>query len=258
MRTTNYAGGGYGLNGLSPNGGPISAPLYLMGKITAPMHAVTKEYVDTVLGSVSVNNIVGTIPAERLPAFTGNDIQSAGYGIFELKPTGVVAGTYNKITVNAKGFVTHGEFIDYTTLTNVPWDNITQDKPTTLEGYGITDALKTTGGVMNGALNITGVPTEATHLVNKKYVDDSVDALQSAPIGKIGDMVQSVSSTTPSNYLRANGAVLDKATYAALYAVIGDTFTLIANNTVNTTTQFKLPDTTTTDPAGMYSYIRAM
>lgn len=253
MRTTNYAGGGYGLNRLSPNGGPISAPLYLMGSITDPMHAVTKEYVDTVLGSVSVNNIVGTIPAERLPAFTGNDIQSAGYGIFELKPTGVVAGTYNKITVNAKGFVTHGEIIDYSTLTNVIWDNITKDKPTTLEGYGITDALKTTGGVMNGALNITGVPTEATHLVNKKYVDDSVSALQSAPIGKIGDIVQSMSRTAPTNYLRANGGILDKTTYAALYAVIGDTF-----NTVNSTTQFKLPDTTTTDPAGMYSYIRAM
>ena len=252
MRNTLYNGGGYGLNGLSPAGGPISAPLYLPSNPTDPMHAVTKEYVDQVLGHVPVGNIVGTIPAERLPAFTGQDIASSGYGIFELKPTGVVPGTYNKVTVNAKGLVTFGELIDYSVLTNIPWSSITEDKPTTLEGYGITDALRVTGGTMTGPLYITNAPTAANHLVNKAYVDSAIAAREAQGAGKVGDIVMTASTTAPANHLRCNGAIVSQTTYAALYAVIQGRYnvgTVAAGN-------FQLPDTTTTDLTGMISYIK--
>lgn len=56
-----------------------------------------------------------------------------------LANSGVTAGTYRSVTVDAKGRVTSG--------TN----------PTTIAGYGITDALSTTGATMTGALNVTGV-----------------------------------------------------------------------------------------------------
>lgn len=56
-----------------------------------------------------------------------------------LSNSGVTAGTYRSVTVDAKGRVTGG--------TN----------PTTIAGYGITDALSTTGATMTGALNVTGV-----------------------------------------------------------------------------------------------------
>ena len=224
MRFKMYNGSGYGLNGLTPTGGPIAAPLYLAPNPTAPLHAVTKDYVDSVLGHIPAANIVGTIPAERLPAFTGTDITSAGYGIFTLKYTGVIPGVYNKVTVNSKGLVISGELIDYSTLTNVAWDAITLDKPTTLEGYGITDALKTSGGVMTGPLYSTAAATANGHLVTKGYVDAEVSAKLAQGVGKIGDIVRMASGTTPANHLRTNGAVLDKTTYAALYAVIGDTY----------------------------------
>ena len=224
MRFKIYNGGGYGLNGMSPAGGPLSAPLYLNHTAAEPLHAVTKEYVDTMLGKVDAASITGNIPPERMPAYAGTDVSSAGYGVFNINPTGVVPGTYNKVTVNSKGLVTYGELIDFNTLTNVEWTGITLNKHTTLEGYGITDALKVTGGTMTGALYITATPSADNHLVTKGYVDQAAAAKQSDGWTKIGDMFQSLSATTPANHLRTNGAVLVKTSYAALYAVIGDTF----------------------------------
>lgn len=252
MRFKMYNGSGYGLNALSPAGGTLMAPLYLPPNPTNPMHAVTKGYVDTTLGTVNSANITGTIPAARLPAFTGAHIASAGSGVFELKPTGVVPGTYNKVTVNSKGLVTYGEMVDYSTLTNVSWSSITKDKPTTLEGYGITDALRTTGGTMTGALYITGTPTDPTHLVNKSYVDALIAQKQAQGSTTVGDIIQSVSTTTPTNYLRCNGAVISRTTYASLFAVIGTRY----NSGTVAADMFKLPDTTLTDAAGMTTYIK--
>lgn len=62
------------------------------------------------------------------------------------------AGTYTKVTTDAYGRVTSG--------TN----------PTTVDGYGITDALKTTGGTMTGALKVLD-PVADDDAVNKKYAD---------------------------------------------------------------------------------------
>ena len=57
-----------------------------------------------------------------------------------LANSGVAAGTYPKVTVDAKGRVTAGSAL---TASDVPvhdWSKITTGKPTTLAGYGITDA----------------------------------------------------------------------------------------------------------------------
>lgn len=56
--------------------------------------------------------------------------------------SGVTAGTYRSVTVDAKGHVTGGA------------------NPTTLSGYGITDAYPVSGGIINGHLDIH--PTENT------------------------------------------------------------------------------------------------
>jgi len=97
----------------------------------------------------------------------------------DLATTGVTGGTYKSVTVDAYGRVTAG--------TN----------PTTLAGYGITDAYTTTqvdaalalklnltGGTMSGAIamgsnKITGLgtPTNTTDATTKTYVD-SADALK--------------------------------------------------------------------------------
>jgi hypothetical protein len=64
----------------------------------------------------------GTLAAARMPAHTGDVTAAAGSTVMTLANSGVGAGTYRSVTVDAKGRVTGG--------TN----------PTTLAGYGITDA----------------------------------------------------------------------------------------------------------------------
>ena len=84
----------------------------------------------------------GTLLAARLPAFTGGDVTStAGTVALTLANSGVTAGTYRSVTVDAKGRVTAG--------TN----------PTTLAGYAITDAMKIGGapGVDLNTLTTAGV-----------------------------------------------------------------------------------------------------
>lgn len=66
----------------------------------------------------------------------GDVIVSGGGATWSLGVSGVTAGTYRSVTVDAKGRVTAG--------TN----------PTTLSGYGITDAVNTTGTGATGTWNI--------------------------------------------------------------------------------------------------------
>ncbi|MBP2663748.1 MAG: hypothetical protein H6Q71_1696 [Firmicutes bacterium] len=79
-------------------------------------------------------------------SFDGSADESAA---LTLASSGVTAGTYKSVTVDAKGRVTAG--------TN----------PTTLNGYGITDALPLSGGTMSGAIamgsnKITGLADGTT------------------------------------------------------------------------------------------------
>ena len=84
--------------------------------------AATKDF-----SSNASNLTAGTLSAARLPAFTGDASVAAGTSTITLSNSGATAGTYKSVTVDAKGRVTAG--------TN----------PTTLAGYGITDALQNGG-----------------------------------------------------------------------------------------------------------------
>lgn len=61
-----------------------------------------------------------------------------------LGTSGVVAGTYTKVRVDAYGRVTSGTNLSSTDIPNLDWSKITTGKPTTLAGYGITDAYTKT------------------------------------------------------------------------------------------------------------------
>jgi phage-related tail fiber protein len=58
-----------------------------------------------------------------------------------LANSGVTAGTYPKVTVDAKGRVTTGAALAASDIPALDWSKITTGKPTTLAGYGITDAM---------------------------------------------------------------------------------------------------------------------
>ena len=94
--------------------------------------------------------IVGrTLESTTLTVTNGDGV--AGNPTVELKAVGT-AGTYTKVTTDTQGRVTAGE------------------NPTTLAGYGITDALPLSGGTMTGALKVLA-PVDDDDAVNKKYAD---------------------------------------------------------------------------------------
>lgn len=219
--------GGYAGGGISDAGGAMNGPLVLSSNPTAPLQAATKGYVDSALGALNgASLITGTVPVERLPAFTGDITNTVGTGVFTLANSGVTPSTYPKVTVDAKGRVTNGYLLSQNDLPALDWNRIATGKPSTMAGYGITDAIQPTGGTMTGPLLLSNAPTAPLHIATKGYVD----LLVSNSTGTLtaGELVRKVTTNTPSGFLRANGGDVSKTTYSALYAVIGDTYTLAA------------------------------
>ena len=125
LTATNFTGPGTGLTG--------TAAGLSIGGSAAQLNGQAASFYQN-----AGNLNVGTLLAARMPAFTGGDVTStAGTVALTLANSGVTAGTYRSVTTDAKGRVTAG--------TN----------PTTLAGYGITDALPLTGGTLSGTLSIT-------------------------------------------------------------------------------------------------------
>ena len=120
-----------------------------------------------------------------------------------LASSGVTAGTYNNaatahtpFTVDAKGRVT----ATGTAVTVTPaWTSVT-GKPTTLSGYGITDALALAGGTLTGALTLAADPTTALQAATKQYVDNAITGL---------DFKQSVRATTTANITLSGTQTID-------------------------------------------------
>lgn len=246
---------------LSYAGGVMTGFLTLSGAPTANLHAATKQYVDSGLSAINAANItIGTLPSGRLPAFTGDATSTAGSTALTLSNTGVTAGTYTKVTTDAKGRITAGATLTFSDIPNLDWTKITTGKPTTLSGYGITDGLNkagdtmtgllvlsgnpvanlnpatkqyvdvgladkisSQGDTMTGALTLSGDPTAALHAATKNYVD--VEINKTVPTGTV---IISSQNDVPSGFLRCNGALVPSATYPELCQSLSDK-TNIAN-----------------------------
>lgn len=122
-----------------------------------------------------------------------------------LSATGVSAGTYTKVTVDTKGRVTAAANLTANDIPSLDWAKITTGKPTTVAGYGITDALKKTGDTMTGALTLAADPTQAMHAATKAYVDSVVQGL---------DVKASVRVATTANVNLTNVSAIDGITLA--------------------------------------------
>lgn len=226
MKIDTIKSGGQSQGGLDNAGGTLSGPLMLSRDPQVPMEAATKRYVDTALSNLSASNVVsGTLPIARLPAFSGDITNEAGSNNMVLSNTGIALGEYGKIVVDAKGRATNGTGLGNSDIPNFDFSKITTDKPTTLAGFGITDCVSLAGGVMTGPLVLSGSPVSGDNLVPKQYLDGMVNTLSAS---KTGDVIRKAYATTPSGFLKCNGAEVSKTTYADLYAVIGE-----SNNSYN-------------------------
>src|SRR5574343_167568 len=204
---------------LSANGGTMLGSLILANGPSQPLEAATKYYVDTAFANLNANNVVdGVLPISSLPGFTGDATSNQGSNTITLANLGVNPGSYAKVIVDSKGRVTGNDVLSSSDLPVVNWSKI-QNEPTTVEGYGITDALTTAGGTFTGNLSV-GVPTQSLSAVNKQYVDSALSGNSAV----VGDIIRKPYATTPAGFLRCNGGLVDKITYSDLYAVIGDNF----------------------------------
>lgn len=155
-------------------------------------------------GRVTTGSNPGYLTANQNIALSGDATGSGSTAIaVTLANSGVTAGTYNNsatahtpFTVDAKGRITAtGAAVTVTPA----WASVT-GKPTTLSGYGITDALPITGGVLTGALSLAADPTAALHAATKQYVDNAITGL---------DFKQSVRAATTANITLSGTQTID-------------------------------------------------
>ncbi|MEM2159356.1 MAG: hypothetical protein QXN55_00165 [Candidatus Nitrosotenuis sp.] len=84
-----------------------------------------------------------TVDAKGRVTSATNPTTLSGYNITDavIANAAITAGTATKITYDAKGLVTSGTTLSATDIPNLDWSKITSGTPTTLAGYGITDAI---------------------------------------------------------------------------------------------------------------------
>lgn len=83
----------------------------------------------------------------------------AGNPVIDLAASGVAAGAYFQTTVDSYGRVTGGV------------------NPTTLSGFGITDAMPKSGGTFTGPVTLNADPVNALDAATKQYVDATASGL---------------------------------------------------------------------------------
>lgn len=219
MRLNTFTDSGVLQANITAKGSTLTDYLTLISEPVNVADAATKRYVDTAFSNLNVSQLTaGAISASNLPAMSGAAISSPGTGVVNLAPV-VSSGSYVNPIVNSKGLVIGGNALQASDLPDIDWSVITSDKPTDVIGYGITDAVGTTGGVVNVNITLYGNPVGAYEAATKGYVDISVLGGGGAGVG-VGDIMLKMSQDTPAGFLRCNGALVSKTTYANLYSLL--------------------------------------
>ncbi|MDO0876766.1 tail fiber protein [Anoxybacillus gonensis] len=124
-----------------------------------------------------------------------------------LANSGVTSGTYTKVTVDSKGRVTAGQSLSASDIPNLDWSKITSGKPTTLAGYGITDAIPASQkGAANGVASLdSGAKVPTSQLPSA--------STSAAGIVQLNNTTNST-STTQAATANAVKQAYDKATQA--------------------------------------------
>ena len=152
--------------------------------------------------------------------FKGSDVITAANFTATIPASGVTAGTYSKVTVDAKGRVTAGAALlaadiptlnqnttgNAATATAVAFTGIT-GKPTTVATSGLTDAESTTKkGVANGYAGLDGTgKVPASQLPS--YVDDVLEFATKTAFPATGETAKLYVDVSTSNVWRWSGTV---------------------------------------------------
>lgn len=246
MRYRLYKNGGVGLSHLSTRGAVLTDFISLSTTQSSADYAVQKQSADQIFTNLSAAVLTsGVVPGTSIaPCFSG-DISATGSLVTSLTAR-TPQGTYGKVTVNAKGLVVSGSSLLASDIPNLSWSTIASGKPTTAGGYGITNALLSTGGTITGNITLHAEQPSLTTSVASKYYADTKIAVFAEPYFKPGDIVFRNTALSYAGYLRCNGGIVSKTMYAALYAASDPSMSYDS-------TQFKLPNLTALDSQG-YGY----
>lgn len=191
--------------------------------------AATKRYVDNFPYSLSVDNITGQpVLFERIGGGFSGDLTVYNASQTVLKPIGS-AGSYTKVTVNAKGQIIAGVTQANDIITPTLAFSEIKNRPTLVDGYvsAPTNYIRDTASVNNttfsGMLSLSRIPTAATEVASYGYLTSAIaSGGRQAP----GELAFKPNTVTHAGYLRANGSILAKADYTALYSAIGSAYNI--------------------------------
>jgi hypothetical protein len=105
-------------------------------------------------------------------------------------------------------------------ITSLSWSKVT-NTPTTLSGYGVTDAVNKAGDTMTGFLTLHADPTQALHAATKEYVDNVAAGLKASPAVEVA--TTGPLSATYNNGTLGVGATLTSMTNGAFPTIDGVT-----------------------------------
>lgn len=121
----------------------------LQGKQLASRTKWLKDQVEKVISGATAIGKAVKLATARTISVSGAAMGSTSFDgsanaaiALTLADSGAVAGTYAKVTINAKGLVVAGSSMVAADIPALDWNKITTGKPTTLAGYGITDSVK--------------------------------------------------------------------------------------------------------------------
>lgn len=225
MKLKIYKNGGIGLEDMSAPGGNLINFVSLCEDISSQDYAASKSYVDSCFSGFSTDILTtGNIPGSSFVSLISGDLSASSVSSVNLKSI-ITAGDYSVVTVNSKGLITDGRSLVSDDLPSIDWSKITSGKPTTAGGYGITDALLNTGGIIEDNITLYDNPATSQQVSTKSYLENEITAVLNNCV-KTGDILIKLSDSTNPGFLKCNGGVLSKAVYNDLYSVTGDSATI--------------------------------
>lgn len=226
MKVKTHRQGGYSSGNITEERGDLYGSVTLHQDPAVDLQAANVNYVDQKAASIPAGRFAtGEIPKETLPVLTGDVIKPEGTDTVVIAPTGIPNNsTHSKVTINNKGQVIGSAVFIESDVPELSFSHVETNKPTTVEGYGITNALKEDGGEFTGTLKVTTVSEDSNSLANLTFLETQSSGGGGSGVS-VGGIIYRNSPTAPTGFLKCNGGEVSKTTYAALYSVVGDLFT---------------------------------